>query len=362
MKKGIITGLLLMAAILHIMAQKLSNVQQPEVLRNRDRREIRIPNVLGYHVMKCDFHIHTVFSDGSVWPTVRVEEAWSEGLDAISITEHLEYSPKSEYVSTDKNAPYEIAKPIADRTGIILIRGGEITRSMPPGHLNALFISDANALNKPDSLSGIREAKKQGAFIQWNHPGWKAQQPDSCLWMSMHEMLYREKMMHGIEVFNEKEWYPISLDWCLQKGLAPIATSDIHGVSEYFYDLTHAPRPMTLVLTSERTEASIKEALFAARTIAMFNNQLAGKKEYVEALFKASVLVGKLGIDDKEGRTRFTLTNQSDIPYILTGDVNATLQPNQMVTVYLSKGEHTVTVENIWTGATQKLTTTIRFN
>lgn len=98
MKKGIIIGLLLMEAILHITAQELSNVQQPEVLRNRDRREIRIPNVLGYHVMKCDFHIHTVFSDGSVWPTVRVEEAWSEGLDAISITEHLEYSPKSESV------------------------------------------------------------------------------------------------------------------------------------------------------------------------------------------------------------------------------------------------------------------------
>ena len=26
--------------------------------------------------------MHTVFSDGVVWPSVRVEEAWREGLDA----------------------------------------------------------------------------------------------------------------------------------------------------------------------------------------------------------------------------------------------------------------------------------------
>lgn len=47
------------------------------------RNEIRIPDLKGYRTLKCDFHIHTVFSDGTVWPTVRVEEAYREGLDAI---------------------------------------------------------------------------------------------------------------------------------------------------------------------------------------------------------------------------------------------------------------------------------------
>ena len=28
--------------------------------------------------------MHTVFSDGTVWPTVRVTEAWEEGLDAMA--------------------------------------------------------------------------------------------------------------------------------------------------------------------------------------------------------------------------------------------------------------------------------------
>ena len=53
------------------------------------RNEIDIPDLEGYLTLKCDFHIHTVFSDGTVWPTVRVQEAYKEGLDAISLTEHL---------------------------------------------------------------------------------------------------------------------------------------------------------------------------------------------------------------------------------------------------------------------------------
>ena len=46
------------------------------------RGEIRFPDILGYKTLNCDFHMHTVFSDGSVWPTVRVDEAWREGLTA----------------------------------------------------------------------------------------------------------------------------------------------------------------------------------------------------------------------------------------------------------------------------------------
>lgn len=55
------------------------------------RNEISIPGFDGYQTLKCDFHIHTVFSDGSVWPDIRVQEAWQEGLDAIAMTDHIEY-------------------------------------------------------------------------------------------------------------------------------------------------------------------------------------------------------------------------------------------------------------------------------
>ena len=76
------------------------------------RKEINIPNILGYQTLKCDFHMHTVFSDVQVWPTIRVYEAWRDGLDVIAITDHINYRlPKlkdSGYLEVgNHNAPYE---------------------------------------------------------------------------------------------------------------------------------------------------------------------------------------------------------------------------------------------------------------
>ncbi len=64
------------------------------------RREVKIPDISGYRTLKCDLHTHTVFSDGQVWPTVRVEEAWREGLDAIAITDHIEHKPHKQDVTS----------------------------------------------------------------------------------------------------------------------------------------------------------------------------------------------------------------------------------------------------------------------
>ncbi|NLK53489.1 MAG: PHP domain-containing protein, partial [Bacteroidales bacterium] len=64
---------------------------------------IVIPDVNGYQVLKCDFHTHTVFSDGQVWPSIRAQEAWEEGLDAIALTEHIEYHPYKDDVKVDHN-------------------------------------------------------------------------------------------------------------------------------------------------------------------------------------------------------------------------------------------------------------------
>ena len=77
------------------------------------RNNIRIPNILGYQTLKCDFHIHTVFSDGNVWPTIRPEEAWREGLDAIAITDHIEYTPHEADIPVAHNRSFEVTKPAA---------------------------------------------------------------------------------------------------------------------------------------------------------------------------------------------------------------------------------------------------------
>ena len=52
--------------------------------------KIVVPDIEGYKTLTGDFHIHTVFSDASVWPSTRVQEAIWEGLDVIAITEHID--------------------------------------------------------------------------------------------------------------------------------------------------------------------------------------------------------------------------------------------------------------------------------
>ena len=177
----------------------------------QQRKEIQIPDIPGYKTLKCDFHMHTVFSDGSVWPTIRVQEAWLEGLDAIAITEHIEYRPHTTDIKADHNRAYEVAEPAAKRANIILIRGAEITRNMPPGHLNVLFIKNANLLERDDYKDVLKEAHDQGAFILWNHPGWRRQQPDKTLWWNEHTFLLKNNLLHGIEVCNSDEYYPEAL-------------------------------------------------------------------------------------------------------------------------------------------------------
>lgn len=50
--------------------------------QQNSRQVINIPDIKGYQTLKNDFHIHTVFSDGQEWLSMRENEAWNDGLDA----------------------------------------------------------------------------------------------------------------------------------------------------------------------------------------------------------------------------------------------------------------------------------------
>lgn len=319
-----------------VQAQEPTLPKQIKVGKERvkARKEIRLPQIDGYQLLKCDFHIHTMFSDGIVWPTLRVQEAWEEGLDAISITDHIEGQPARRHVGAGHNNSFELAKDEAARRDIILIKGGEITRSMPPGHLNALFVKDVDALDQKDYMKAIEEAHNQGAFIQWNHPGWGV---DSIMWHDVHETLFRKGWLNGIEVFNEFEWYPVALNWVNEKNLALLCNTDVHDVVErlYNFDAT-GHRPMTLVLSADRTEEGIKEALFARRTLIYFYDTLMGKGELLQKFFDASVTVQPVHYTTAE-RRYLNIRNKSDIPFRLHKiDANA---PGYPETIEIPAGQ-----------------------
>ncbi len=281
---------------------------------------ISIPDVAGYVTLKCDFHIHTVFSDGDVWPTFRVQEALADGLDAIALTDHVEYQPKGEYVSKDRNAAYRIARQAAADAGLILIPGAEITRAMPPGHLNAIFVEDANALAQEEWKDAINEAARQGAVIFWNHPGWEGQQPGRVAkWYGEHTYLHEKGVLAGMEVVNAKDYYPEVLTWCLEKKCAILGNSDTHGPIEFEYrDSPDRPRAMTLVFARERSAAAIKEAILARRTAVMRGHDLIGEDQWLRQIFENSVLFDTNTVSLRGRERKFLrVTNSSDIPYRL---------------------------------------------
>lgn len=343
----------------------------------QSRRIINIPDINGYKTLKCDFHMHTVFSDGTVWPTERVNEAWEEGLDAISITDHIEYRPHSTDVVSDHNRSYEIAGPLAKQKNIMLIRGAEITRSMPPGHMNALFIKNANLLERDDVLDALKEARDQGAFLIWNHPGWKAQQPDSTVWWPEHSNLLGSGLMHGIEVYNSNEYYPEALQWANEKKLTIFANSDVHGPMKVF----ESHRPMTLVFAKSRTEGGLKEALFSRRTLAYFGNTLMGQSSLLEPVFFASLEYDKAPLRLANGTNKVLyLRNNSDVDYELElvqpgvgfdAPANLTLKAHHVTPLSLSgnsdeiAGTSTInlyySIRNLFTGPGDNLVVTFTF-
>ena len=256
----------------------------------QSRREINFPDIMGYKTLKCDLHMHTVFSDGSVWPPVRVDEAWREGLDVISITDHIEYQPHKQDVPTNHGRSYEIAVPRAKETNMLLIRGAEFTRETPPGHFNAIFLQDVNSLAVEDLIEGIKIANKQNAFVFWNHPDWK---PEHKGWFDTHTILYENKLMHGIEVVNGGSYDPNAHQWCLEKNLTMMGNTDIHQPATLLETSAGNHRSMTLVFARERSIDAVKEALVEGRTTVWFKDQLIGRKKYLDAIFKESVVIGK---------------------------------------------------------------------
>lgn len=281
------------------------------------RLDNRFPEIDGYIPLCCDFHMHTLYSDGLVWPTVRIDEAVQEDIDAIAITEHIEKAFRLLNLSSDLNESYLKAKKEAADKGVILIRGGEITRDMPPGHHNAIFLSDVNQLEQESYTEAFCEAKKQKAFVFWNHPGWKRQQPDTVKWFKEHDFLYENGFMQGIEVVNEGHYSPEAHRWCLEKNLTMLANSDLHTSSGMRWDFSKGEhRPLTIVYASGRSEEAIKEGLLAGRTLLWHNDTLIGEETLLEKFFKNSVNVRHSKIQ-KDNMLIVTLENHSSMLYRL---------------------------------------------
>lgn len=339
---------------------------------DRTDRAIEFPDVEGLQTLVVDLHTHSVFSDGHVWPKIRVEEALRDGLDGLAITEHLEYQPhRADILHPDRNRAIEDAQASANTSDLLIIPGSEITRDAPAGHMNAVFITDANQLLNVEAapedqsdVTGYYEAASnwpaqnavdaahaQGAFIFWNHPYWTRHEPDGRAKMnSFHRKNAKAGKLHGIEIANGQTYSEEAHALAVRHDLAFIGVSDVHDL----IDWDHPPgqgehRPVNLVFTATRTLEGIKEALFAQRTVVWFRNTLIGRQETLGPLLDASIdVVSAAYLPDTQvlqveianhSDATFYLQNRSNITFMTATDI-ITLAPHQTSTFNLKPGRY----------------------
>ncbi|NAS11056.1 Sb-PDE family phosphodiesterase [Poritiphilus flavus] len=310
---------------------------------------LKYPDIEGYKTLSTDLHQHTVFSDGNVWPTIRVQEAIREGLDAISLTEHLEYQPhKDDIPHPDRNRAYLLAVKEAKDKGLLIIHGSEITRSAPIGHSNAVFISDANALMQEEAAASFSEAKKQNAFIFWNHPAWYAQSPKGTPILSdFQKERIKKGELHGIEVINSFDYAEESLSIALEQNLTILGTSDIHGLIEWDYIEKGHHRPITLVFAEEKSLESIQKALFAGRTVAVYNSLMIGKPEYLEPLLQKCLNVTEASYIENTQILKVVLENVSSSDLLFENQMPYTFYSSSPVFSIPAGGNYTLQIKTL---------------
>lgn len=320
-----------------------------------DRQEIVLPKTVnGLMPLKADLHIHTYYSDGDVSPQYRVREAWADGLDAIAITDHIEYRPHDKemarYVGADEcksdlNVSSELAQKEADYYPLIVIKGTEITRNaVKVGHYNAIFTSDNNAIPNDDPMQAIRNAKAQNALVVLNHPGWRRTSVDI---IDFEQKAFDENLIDGIEVMNSHEFYPKVIDRALDKELFMLSCTDIHHSSHDEHGKSGRFRDMTIAFVDEPSADGLRRALEARKTITYNLGTIAGERQLLKDFFLASVSI-------KRFKGYYYITNNTSLEYSLrpAGGNLVVLKPMTTVSIKENKdGSLTFEIENMWCGA-----------
>tara|TARA_A100001234_G_scaffold213427_1_gene215987 strand:+ start:73 stop:1305 length:1233 start_codon:yes stop_codon:yes gene_type:complete len=378
-------------------------------------RIINFPNTEKYKVIVADLHTHSVFSDGAVWPNVRVEEAVRDGIDLLAITEHLEYQPHIDDIPhPDRNRSFDIAEDIAKNKDLTVINGAEITRMFPPGHINAIFIEDANKLIYLDEAkiseakeilkevpeesltnyedlswledaalaslwpvkSALIEARNQNAFTFWNHPAWSSEEfIGQPMLREIHKEFFRDNLLHGIEVANGDGYSEEAFRIALEYGLTVIGTSDVHGLIDWDYPSSiGAHRPVTLILSESNSIDAIKSSLFSGKTVVWFKNNLIGLEDNILELTNSYLKAKKVEILENSDIARVEIENVSDVRFIIqvldqSSVVNESnlieIAPNEKTVLQIDngidKGSLDVKILNAFIAPNKNLSTTLKF-
>ena len=318
------------------------------------------------YYISSDLHIHSVFSDGAVWPTIRVDEAIRDSIDLISLTEHLEYqSHLSDIPHTNRNRSFQIAGGYVQNRPLAVVHGTEITKPMPPGHFNAIFIQDANKFfdknKEPLNFNkAIKEANEQGAFVFWNHPMWEANRSDGIAKLDpIHQEVIDKKLLHGIEVVNFDTFSEEAMQIAIDNDLTIMGTSDVHILIAWDFNIEKESfhRPITFIMSNNRTMKSIRDALFKGDTFIWYRDLIIGKSNNLKQVIDNNLEVISKGYSYRDRKVeilQIELKNKSVAPINLNYSGEYTfhndykfinLEPKSSKTIYVKTKKIKQTVD-----------------
>ena len=377
---------LILALVAFAITDAAAQKKIPETVNllpnTRRRIEIILPQVNGLNIYKADLHTHSIYSDAELTPEQRVREAWLDGLDIFAMTDHVEYrrheptmlrflkgytdgkakkainynvirkAATDEGIKADLNIPTQLAQKAAKAYGesMLIIPACEITREPKSiGHYNALFTTDNNAIYDADPMQSLRNARKQGALITQNHPGWSRK---NCNITEFEQAAFDEGLIDGVEIMNGVSFYPKAMQRCIDKKLYMLACTDAHGLTSSYHNCG-VFRTMTFIFAKENTSKAIRKALEKRQTLAYCAGNIAGESELLQDFFKASVSCKLLNRGKKN--SSYALTNTTSIAYKLrVGKSTIELPPFQTVTINVGldkDGKHkdvSFHVTNMW--------------
>ena len=128
-----------------------------------------------------------------------------DNMSFSDINDESEFIPlmTSEDVEALEKESLPEVLPILPLTNTVLFPGVVIPINAGRD-MSIKLIKDANKLLVENPIDAFKEARKQDAFIFWNHPYWISQSPDAGVPVSeFHYALIEDGLIEGIEVVND---------------------------------------------------------------------------------------------------------------------------------------------------------------
>lgn len=197
-----------------------------------------LPATPGREWLACDFHSHTVHSDGALGVVELANLAAATGLDALAVTDHNTISH------------HRFLRDAGDHAGVLLIPGQEVTTDH--GHANVF--GDVGWIDFRQPAETWRtEASARGALMSVNHP-WAGE----CAWRQpLRDVAAFVEMWHS--TWDRRDLQPFD-EWT-EHGHVAIGGSDFHRHGRGAV-LGH---PTTWVEAEERSVEAVLAAMAAGR-------------------------------------------------------------------------------------------------